>query len=80
MAIRSLFFLTPIELIWTTIGVLLTIMGTLLHLSVPESVPWIGGYSFSCQVGGVLLTGFLGGANAGLYALIIYIGVGLGLG
>jgi biotin transport system substrate-specific component len=74
---RSLFLLTPLELLWAAIGVILTIVGTLIQLSIPATIPWIGGYSFSLQIGGMLLTACLGGPTAGLSAQIVYLSLGL---
>lgn len=74
---RSLLLLTPFELIWTAIGVILTVIATLIHLPYPEFMPWIGGYQFSLQVAGVLLTACLGGAGAGVYAQVAYLALGL---
>lgn len=74
---RSLLLLTPFELIWTAIGVILTVIATLIHLPYPEMLPWIGGYQFSLQVAGVLLTACLGGAGAGVYAQVAYLALGL---
>lgn len=74
---RSLLLLTPFELIWTAIGVILTVIATLIHLPYPEFLPWIGGYHFSLQVSGVLLTACLGGAGAGVYAQVAYLALGL---
>ncbi|MGQ9837444.1 MAG: biotin transporter BioY [Cyanobacteriota bacterium] len=69
--------LTPLEWLWTAIGVILTILGTLTHLSFPAEVPWLGGYSFSLQIGGMLLTACLAGPMAAVYAQIVYLGLGL---
>lgn len=74
---RSLLLLSPFELIWTAIGVILTVIATLIHLPYPEFLPWIGGYQFSLQVAGVLLTACLGGAGAGVYAQVAYLALGL---
>lgn len=74
---RSLLLLTPFELIWTAIGVILTVIATLIHLPYPEPLPWIGGYQFSLQVAGVFLTACLGGAGAGVYAQVTYLALGL---
>ncbi len=74
---RSLLLLSPFELIWTVIGVILTVIATLIHLPYPEFLPWIGGYQFSLQVAGVLLTACLGGAGAGVYAQVAYLALGL---
>ncbi len=74
---RSLLLLTPFELIWTAIGVILTVVATLIHLPYPEFLPWIGGYQFSLQISGVLLTACLGGSGAGVYAQVAYLALGL---
>ncbi len=74
---RSGLLLSPLEWLWTAIGVLLTILGTLTHLSFPAELPWVGGYSFSLQIGGVLLTACLAGPVAAVYAQIVYLGLGL---
>ncbi|MEN9230622.1 MAG: biotin transporter BioY [Thermostichus sp. DG02_5_bins_236] len=69
--------LTPLEWLWTAIGVILTILGTLTHFSFPAEMPWLGGYSFSLQIGGMLLTACLAGPVAAVYAQIVYLGLGL---
>jgi biotin transport system substrate-specific component len=69
--------LTPLQFFWVAIGVLLTMVGTLIQITIPESAPVLGGYHFSLQMGGVLLTACLGGASAGVYAQIIYLALGL---
>jgi biotin transport system substrate-specific component len=74
---RSGLLLTPLEWLWTAIGVLLTILGTLTHLSFPPELPGLGGYSFSLQIGGVLLTACLAGPVAAVCAQIVYLGLGL---
>lgn len=74
---RSGLLLTPLEWLWTAIGVILTILGTLTHLSFPAEIPWLGGYSFSLQIGGMLLTACLAGPVAAVYAQIVYLGLGL---
>ncbi len=74
---RSGLLLTPLEWLWTAIGVILTILGTLTHLSFPPELPGLGGYSFSLQIGGVLLTACLAGPVAAVCAQIVYLGLGL---
>ncbi len=74
---RSGLLLTPLEWLWTAIGVILTILGTLTHLSFPPQLPGLGGYSFSLQIGGMLLTACLAGPVAAVYAQIVYLGLGL---
>ncbi|MFS8864675.1 MULTISPECIES: biotin transporter BioY [unclassified Synechococcus] len=74
---RSGLLLTPLEWLWTAIGVILTILGTLTHLSFPSELPGLGGYSFSLQIGGVLLTACLAGPVAAVCAQIVYLGLGL---
>ncbi|MEN9201648.1 MAG: biotin transporter BioY [Thermostichus sp. DG_1_6_bins_120] len=74
---RSVLLLTPLEWLWTAIGVILTILGTLIHLSFPAEMPWLGGYSFSLQMGGMLLTACLAGPMAAVCAQIVYLGLGL---
>ncbi|MEN9224230.1 MAG: biotin transporter BioY [Thermostichus sp. HHBFW_bins_43] len=74
---RSGLLLTPLEWLWTAIGVILTILGTLTQLSFPPELPGLGGYSFSLQIGGMLLTACLAGPVAAVYAQIVYLGLGL---
>jgi len=74
---RSGLLLTPLEWLWTAIGVILTILGTLTQLSFPPELPGLGGYSFSLQIGGVLLTACLAGPVAAVCAQIVYLGLGL---
>ncbi len=69
--------LTPLQFFWVAIGVLLTMVGTLIQVTLPESAPVLAGYHFSLQMGGVLMTACLGGASAGVYAQMIYIALGL---
>jgi len=69
--------LTPLEWLWTAIGVILTILGTLTQVSLPPQWPGVGGYSFSLQIGGMLLTACLAGPVAAVCAQIVYLGLGL---
>jgi biotin transport system substrate-specific component len=69
--------LTPLEWLWTAIGVLLTILGTLTQVSLPPQWPGVGGYSFSLQIGGMLLTACLAGPVAAVCAQLVYLGLGL---
>ena len=74
----------PIELLWALIGLLLTIAGTFVEAFV-TNVPWNwstqGIYSQSLgityQIGAVLLTGCVGGKNAGALSQIAYVFLGL---
>ncbi|MDX2272874.1 MAG: biotin transporter BioY [Cyanobacteriota bacterium] len=77
---KFVFLLSPLDIIWTAIGVILTVVGTLLQVAIPSTVPWIGGYHFSLQIAGVLLTATLAGPTAGVYAQVIYLGLGLLVG
>jgi len=74
---RSGRLLTPLEWLWTAIGVILTILGTLTQVSLPPQWPGVGGYSFSLQIGGMLLTACLAGPVAAVCAQIVYLGLGL---
>ncbi|ABD00871.1 biotin transport system substrate-specific component [Thermostichus sp. MS-CIW-21] len=74
---RSGRLLTPLEWLWIAIGVILTILGTLTQVSLPPQWPGVGGYSFSLQIGGVLLTACLAGPVAAVCAQIVYLGLGL---
>jgi biotin transport system substrate-specific component len=69
--------LTPLEWLWTAIGVILTILGTLTQVSLPPQWPGVGGYSFSLQIGGMLLTACLAGPVAAVCAQLVYLGLGL---
>jgi biotin transport system substrate-specific component len=72
------------ELLWAIIGLLLTIFSTFVEASV-TNMPWTWseqgvnslplGVTF--QVGAVLLTGCMGGKNAGFLAQVAYIFLGL---
>ncbi|BAZ52469.1 BioY protein [Nostoc sp. NIES-4103] len=74
------------QLLWSMIGLLLTMGGTLLEAR-GVTFPWswsqhgIQTYSLgvSCQVGAVLLVGCLGGKNAGALSQIAYLVMGLTL-
>ncbi|AFY79660.1 hypothetical protein Ple7327_4564 [Pleurocapsa sp. PCC 7327] len=72
------------ELLWALIGLLLTIFGTFIEAFITNP-PWDwadrGMFSQSlgitCQIGAVLLTGCLGGKNAGALSQIAYVVLGL---
>lgn len=74
----------PYQLLWSLIGLLLTIGGTFLEAYVTSS-PWNwrqdGIHTLSlgvtCQIGAVLLVGCLGGKNAGAISQIAYLVLGL---
>jgi biotin transport system substrate-specific component len=74
------------QLLWSMIGLLLTMGGTFLEAYV-TTLPWNWGQhgiqTFSLkvtyQIGGVLLVGCLGGKNAGALAQIAYLVMGLTL-
>ncbi len=74
----------PSELIWSLIGLLLTILSTFISASIINP-PWLwsdGGIQaqslgVTYQIGAVLLTGCLGGKNAGLLAQVAYVVLGL---
>ncbi len=74
------------QLLWSMIGLLLTMGGTFLEAYV-TTLPWSwnqhGIQTFSLgvtyQIGGVLLVGCLGGKNAGALAQIAYLVMGLTL-
>lgn len=75
---------SPTELLWALIGLILTIGGTFLEAFV-TGPPWQWGqqgiqtYSLgiSYQIGAVLLVGCLGGKNAGALSQIAYLVLGL---
>lgn len=75
----------PNQFLWALIGVLLTIGGTFIEAYTTANAPWqwsksgIETYSLGiyCQVAAVLLTGCLGGKNAGVLSQIAYIFIGL---
>jgi biotin transport system substrate-specific component len=69
------FSLTPLELMWITIGVIVTILGTLVQVAIPG----LAGtdYFFSLQLGGLLLSACLGGAKVGFFTPLLYLGLGL---
>ena len=74
----------PYQLLWSVIGLLLTIGGTFLEAYVTSS-PWnwsqAGVHTLSLgvtyQIGAVLLVGCLGGKNAGAISQIAYLVLGL---
>lgn len=74
----------PNELLWALIGLLLTIGGTFIEASI-ANIPWdwsdrgIQSQSLGVtyQIGAVLLTGCLGGKNAGALSQIAYLFIGL---
>ncbi|MBH8552141.1 biotin transporter BioY [Nostocaceae cyanobacterium CENA357] len=74
------------QLLWSMIGLLLTMGGTFLE-AYGITFPWSGSQqgiqTFSlgvtCQVGAVLLVGCLGGKNAGALSQIAYLVMGLTL-
>jgi len=74
------------QLLWSMIGLLLTMGGTFLEAYV-TTLPWswskLGIHAFSLgvtyQIGGVLLVGCLGGKNAGALSQIAYLVMGLTL-
>jgi biotin transport system substrate-specific component len=73
----------PEVILWATIGLILTIGGTFVQaytINAPWS--WIGGIKIqnlgvSYQIGAVLLTGCLGGKNAGILSQLAYVILGL---
>ena len=82
----SLGNLGTVQLLWSMVGLLLTMGGTFLEAYVVAG-PWsltqqgIGTFSLgvTCQVGAVLLVGCLGGKNAGALSQIAYLVMGLTL-
>jgi biotin transport system substrate-specific component len=74
----------PNELLWALIGLLLTVFGTFIE-AFTMNAPWHwskqGIFSQSLgityQIGAVLLTGCLGGKNAGALSQIAYVTLGL---
>lgn len=72
------------ELLWAVIGLLLTIGGTFIEVSLP-TFPWtlniadVHTYPLGVtyQIGAVLLVGCLGGKNAGALSQIAYLALGL---
>lgn len=75
----------PNQLLWAIIGLFLTIFGTFIEAFVTTNFPWdwtTQGIHFhslkvTYQIGAVLLTGCLGGKNAGALAQIAYVVIGL---
>lgn len=70
-----MFPLSLLELLWIPIGVILTILGTLVQVTIPTA--WGSDYLFSLQVGGVLLAACLGGSRVGLFSQMLYLSLGL---
>lgn len=75
----------PNQLLWAIIGLFLTIFGTFIEAFVTTNFPWdwtAQGIHFQSlkvtyQIGAVLITGCLGGKNAGALAQIAYVVIGL---
>ncbi|MDH6097481.1 biotin transporter BioY [Anabaenopsis sp. FSS-46] len=75
-----------IQLLWSMVGLLLTMGGTFLE-AYSIALPWTGNnqgteifsLGVTCQVGAVLLVGCLGGKNAGALSQIAYLVMGLTL-
>lgn len=78
----------PNEILWALIGLLLTIFGTFIEVFIADPIstpPWewtekaISWHSLGItyQIGAVLVTGCLGGKNAGAISQIAYIILGL---
>jgi len=74
----------PNQLLWGLIGLLITIAGTFVEASIARR-PWLWydqgistqSLGVTYQIGAVLLTGCMGGRNAGAIAQIAYITLGL---
>lgn len=73
------------KLLWTVIGLLLTIVGTFVQVSLPIPLGnWSSGeiqslsLGVTYQIGAVLLVGCLGGKSAGALSQIAYLILGLG--
>lgn len=74
------------QLLWSMIGLLLTMGGTFLEAYV-TTTPWSWGQQgintvslgVTYQIGGVFLVGCLGGKNAGVLSQIAYVVIGLTL-
>jgi biotin transport system substrate-specific component len=70
----------PAEILWSIIGLILTIAGTLLEAYIPGwGQQGLQAYSLgvTCQIGAVLLVGCLGGRNAAAIAQVAYLLLGL---
>ena len=76
------------ELLWALIGLLLTIFGTFMEVFIADPIstpPWqwteqaisVHSLGISYQIGAVLITGCLGGKNAGAISQIAYLILGL---
>jgi biotin transport system substrate-specific component len=78
------FRITLTDMLWALTGLMLTIGGTLLKVSIagapwawtPQSVP-LHFLGVSYQIGAVLLIGCLGGKNAAVMSQIAYLALGL---
>lgn len=85
ITVSPLRFPTPIALMWAIIGLVLTIGGTFLEAFVATAIPWPWGQTdvplqslgVTYQVGAVLLTGCVGGANGAILSQIAYVAMGL---
>ena len=75
----------PNQLLWAIIGLFLTIFGTFIEAFFTSNFPWdwtvegiqVQSLKVTYQIGAVLLTGCLGGKNAGALAQIAYVVIGL---
>lgn len=78
----------PNELLWALIGLLLTVFGTFIEVFIADPLntpPWqwteraisVHSLGISYQIGAVLITGCLGGKNAGAISQIAYLILGL---
>jgi biotin transport system substrate-specific component len=75
---------SPLQLFWAIVGLLLTIGGTLLEaFIISPTFQWgqvgvqLHSLGITCQVGAVMLVGCLGGRNAALISQIAYLMLGL---
>lgn len=77
---------SPIELLWAFIGLILTIGGTFLeafvagvpiHLMAADLNVPLHSLGVTCQIAAVLIVGCLGGKNAGAMSQIAYLALGL---
>jgi biotin transport system substrate-specific component len=84
---RPIVVSAPNQILWALIGLFLTIGGTFVEAFVTTNVPWnwadqgvqIQSLGVTYQIGAVLLTGCLGGKNAGALSQIAYVVIGLTL-
>jgi biotin transport system substrate-specific component len=74
---------TPFELVWVPLGAALAAVGSLIQVSLPSTLSFQAGglaqpgYTFSFQLLGLLLAGFMAGGRAAGLSQVLYLALGL---